>query len=568
MAHVFPKYAEIEKEGFPSGEVRLYRELEKLDDKFHVFHSVSWITKSSTGGKDGETDFLVCHPDKGILVIEVKGGRIAADYRTGTWQSTDQNGRVHKIKDPFRQALNAKFNVLQKLKEHPDWKRNGNKIITLGHSVFFPDVDTAAALKGPNAPIDIIGDRTAFSNLQGWVENTFAFWAERDKNFDQGSLGPVGLSIIEKVFARVVTAKPLLSKKIEFEEEIRLKLTKQQVAVLDNFSKVRRAVISGGAGTGKTVLAVEKARRLAQEGFKTLLTCYNVPLSEHLEQVCESSENLHICGFHKLCRRMVAEAKKHGGHDFLQEIKSEHPDKDEWTYHAPNALALALDVVELSYDAIVVDEGQDFGEEFWLPVELMLSDSRTSPLYIFQDENQDIYARVSSFPADMVPLSLTFNCRNTQKIHSAAYKFYNGQEVNPPDVEGSEIIIIEGVDAVTQAKRIRDYVSRLLTSEKISAEEITVLIADSIRRQKYEKVLKSTPLHSEYAWNIGVLKQPNTISVETVARFKGLESTVIIVWGFDELRSDNRNEVLYVGLSRAKSVLAICGNQQACKSII
>ena len=88
-----------------------------------------WITKSSTGTKDGETDFLVCHPDKGILVIEVKGGRILADYRTGTWQSTDRNGRVHKIKDPFRQALNAKFSILEKMKEHPDWKRNGNRMI-------------------------------------------------------------------------------------------------------------------------------------------------------------------------------------------------------------------------------------------------------------------------------------------------------------------------------------------------------------------------------------------------------------------------------------------------------
>ena len=91
-------------------------------------------------------------------------------------------------------------------------------------------------------------------------------------------------------------------------------------------------MVNGGAGTGKTVLAVEKAKRLAEEGFSTLLTCYNVPLSEHLEKICEGIPNLQVSGFHKLCKRTVQEAKEISQRDFLREMKEEYPNQDEWTY--------------------------------------------------------------------------------------------------------------------------------------------------------------------------------------------------------------------------------------------
>ena len=117
MARMYPDYVDIDSHGFPSGEVKLYKALKEIDDSYHIFHTVTWITKSANGAKDGEADFLICHPEKGILVVEVKGGRISANYRQGLWLSTDKHGREHKIKDPFRQATNAKFNILEKLRE-------------------------------------------------------------------------------------------------------------------------------------------------------------------------------------------------------------------------------------------------------------------------------------------------------------------------------------------------------------------------------------------------------------------------------------------------------------------
>jgi len=110
-------------------------------------------------------------------------------------------------------------------------------------------------------------------------------------------------------------------------------------------------------------------------------------------------------------------------------------------------------------------------------------------------------------------------------------------------------------------------VSTLLTSEKVNPADISVLIANSYYRKKYEKILNSLPLHSSYAWCVGGSEQSNTVNVETVARFKGLESKVVVLWGIDDLHSVKRNETLYVGLSRAKSIVAVCGSKPIMREI-
>lgn len=568
MVRLYPDYRGAYAEDTPSAEIKFYEACAALKGDYHVFHSVGWISRAEGGARDGEVDFLICRPDHGFLVVEVKGGGIRADYRTGKWSSIDRCGREHDIKDPFRQSMKGKFNVLSKLKEHRDWGRLGLRKISAGHAAFFPDVDDGRALQGPNAPVEIIGDRSDLSNLDDWLEKAFSYWSTSDANQQVSPLGASGVQLMQRVFARVVEARPLLSSQIVLEENERLRLTNRQIQTLDLLSRQRRVAISGGAGTGKTVLAVEKAKRLADEGFKTLLTCYNVPLAAHLEEVCKSHSNLEVFSFHKLCKRIVDRADRESGRDLIAEAKASFPGFSLWDHYFPIAMAYALDVVDERYEAIVVDEGQDFGEEYWLPIEMLLRDGNTSPLYIFYDENQDVYTRASTFPADASPITLSFNCRNTRAIHNAAYHYYSGSSIDPPELDGDEIEILAASDMRSQAKKILDFVSRLITVERIPSASIVVLIADRIRRKEYENALQRLSLPSGLCWkDVASIGKPG-VTLETVARFKGLESEILVLWGLDDLPSGEKRETLYVGLSRAKSILVCCGRAKTCSDVL
>lgn len=565
MAICFPDY-EIHPASFESrAEEKLYWALrEQLPENYSVFHSVAWIGRSTDGASDGEADFLVCHPLKGILVIEVKGGGISVDGG-GEWSSTDGKGVRHRIKDPFSQGRRGKYNCLQKLKEHADWRRLGLGRIGAGHAVFFPDLHDGGLLRGPDAPIEIIGDRQDLVDVRNWVDAVYVFWSGENQPHDR--LGTGGVDLVRKVFARTTSARPLISARIAEEEEERIKLTNQQMSVLDLLSRQRRVLISGGAGTGKTLIAREKALRLAREGFRTLLTCYNRPLADHLRESTEELESLDIASFHQLCHHWIERAKKELDRDLLWEARSTYPGQDEFDVLQPIALAFAAEAFGAQYDAVIVDEGQDFGDEYWMPIEFLLRDQATSPLYIFIDENQDVYSRSPSFPITSAPAVLTRNCRNTHHIHSAAYRYYRGQEVEAPPIVGGAVMRLEAPSEEKQADLIARQVTKLVAEEGVAPSDIAILIGDRPSRAEFERLLIRRPLPSEARWSKLEAAGPGSVTVETVARFKGLERQVIVLWGVDNLPDSERCETLYVGLSRAKSLLFICGSRAGCQSI-
>ncbi len=120
-----------------SAEVRLYDLFKsQLGSGWVVFYSVAWLGRTSGNApRDGETDFVVAHPARGVLLIEVKGGRIRYDGSQRQWISTDREGIDHFI-DPFEQVRTSKHALLNKLKALPAWQ---HKWIDLGHSVAFPN---------------------------------------------------------------------------------------------------------------------------------------------------------------------------------------------------------------------------------------------------------------------------------------------------------------------------------------------------------------------------------------------------------------------------------------------
>lgn len=566
MARCFPDPKDAVSES--SAEIALFAAFgEQLGPSYVVLHSVSWISRpGGQGPREGETDLLIAHPVHGLLAVEVKGGRVSLDYRTQTFLSVDKHDVAHAIRNPFDQARRGKFALLEKLKESPGWKKLDIGRFPLGYAVFVPSVGDGDRLRGPDAPAEIIGDRGDLADLNAWVERAFGYWA--GEGGQNQSIGSRGIDAVIHLFARTVSTRPLLSARLAEEEHARLSLTVRQASILDMLRRQRRVMIAGGAGTGKTLIAREKAVRLASEGMRTLLLCYNRGLADHLREQCTGIECLDVATFHQVCHRWIAQAKAKLGRDFLSEARVDLPGGHEFDQQMPLALAMAVDATGPTYDAIVIDEAQDFGDEYWLPIEMLLTHPDVSMLYVFLDENQDIYRRSANIPIPGEPMVLDRNCRNTDAIHAAAYKHYRGAEVQAPGIRGVGIERLLAPDMERQAKSIGSLVTKLVIDEGVAPHEIAILLCNPGDRPAREQALKRLPLPA--AVKLGRVEDfgPGGLTVDTVARFKGLERAVVILWAFDNSNIDQDRETLYVGMSRAKSALYVCGSREACEQIL
>ena len=567
MATLIPELSEEQLDELPSqAEAKVYRALRTgLSQEYVVLFQVAWILRrEEEQAKDGETDFLVCHPDQGYLCVEVKGGGVGFDAATGEWFSVDRHQNKHSIKNPISQGLKAKYSIRSKLNEHPRWRDLGLGNVLRGHTVFFPDIGDSGALSRPDMPAALIGTARTLQDPKSWIEGAFAYWGNDAGSFS--AIGRRGIDVVREVFAKSFVVKPMVASRLADQETRRLLLTKDQMRVLDFLYSRRRVAVSGGAGTGKTVLALEKAQRLASEGFSTLLTCYNRQLADYLANVCAGTKNLEVLSFHQLCHRQVERANHISGRDLVAEAKVTYPGKDLFDVQLPNAFAYSLEIIPDRYDAIVCDEGQDFREEFWVPLELLLSDFDRAPFYVFYDDNQNIYARAGTFPIRDEPFTLTTNCRNTVPIHLAAYKHYKGVPVSPPKVDGDDIQFEMSPGRDAQAAKINARIVDLVARQGVSAGDISVLIADAQRKADYYSVLRRLPLPKPATWLEEGIRTDNTVLIDTVQRFKGLESSIVILWGLDTIDWDRNEELLYVGMSRAKSLLVVVGTTATCST--
>lgn len=569
MATMIPVLSDFQLDSLNSkAEAKVYRAFrDHLSPDFVVFFQVGWILRrEDENAKDGEADFLVCHSAYGYLCIEVKGGGINFDGTTGEWSSVDRYGVKNPIKDPVKQALHEKYSVLTKLNENARWRELRIPKVSRGHAVFFPDIGTKRPLVKPDIPEQLIGGLDDLDSPQSWIEGVIAYWNNHEQS--QTPIGSKGLSIIREIFGRSFEVRPLLSSSLEEEEQRRIRLTSEQAKILDLLRSRRRVAISGGAGTGKTLIAVEKARRLAADGFKTLLTCFNRQLADHLAELCKSVDGLEVMSFHQICHRFIERARQSSGQYLLDEAKKSYPGKDRFLVHYPNAFAYALDVVEDRYDALVCDEGQDFSEDFWVPLELLLSNYEKSPIYVFYDDNQNLYSRASTFPIKDEPYALTSNCRNTNKIHQVAYQFYRGESVASSGIEGGPICTIEAPSFRAQATKIHAKIVDLITKDRVSAGDIAILILNNEQKTDYYESIRHFSLPATNKWLEEGWQTSETVLIDTVARFKGLEAPIVFLWGLDGKSVEKSREQFYVGLSRAKSLLFVCGTSEMCRAVL
>ena len=552
MSHI-PQLTPSQIASIPSlAEQKVYKALqEQLPKDWLVVHSLEFVMKTSKHNSHGdrEADFVIFAPEYGVLVVEVKGGGIRYNKQIDQWYSIDRYEEYHEIKNPLRQAKDAKYEIRGHLKH-----RMGDKNLLLAHGALFPDIDTVYPLASPDIPTDILGGCDTLLDLKSWIESVFEYWAGESPIYDP--LEKSGLDIVEDIYGKNVSIEPSLKIAIEDEIQKQILLTNQQKHILRQLKRRKEAVIEGGAGTGKTVLALDHARNLASQGLRVLLLCYNESLGLLLKQKSHDIESLEAMNFHMFCENRLKDVKEQTGRDLLAESKMVYPDENVFNIAMPDALANSFDVSPICYDAIIIDEGQDFKAEYWLAIEMLKEQQEDTKLYIFQDTNQAIYGKPADLPIDDIPLTLVHNCRNTKHIHNLAYQYYEGEVVESPEVDGTPVEYIIEKSVEKQAIEIDKKVHNLIHKEGIAPKDIAVIIMG-----KYDKVsplLKSSK-HKEQ-WSFKTFLPHDKVLVETARRFKGLESKIILLWiPYEETLDDT---LLYVSISRARFRLWVVADKK------
>ena len=303
MAKMYPQHLPAHVES--DAERRLFDLFKnEFSDDFVVFAQVRWLAKRRSRATDGEADFVVAHPKYGVLVIEVKGGGIGYDGSTAKYSSIDRYGKEHTIKDPFAQASASMHALVSKLREAEETSKY---TYNLGYAVALPDIEVDFDL-ATNAPEDVVIDAEGARDLKQSIIDIFRYW-----DLHQNPIGEDAIEALVGLLGRSWQVRTTVGADIAAQEEVIRLLTERQYELLDFLGERRRALITGCAGSGKTMLAVEKARRLARDGYRVLVTCYNQNLGSWLGTQLES-EGVTAHRFLSLCSQYATRAGVHPEH--------------------------------------------------------------------------------------------------------------------------------------------------------------------------------------------------------------------------------------------------------------
>ena len=425
----------------------------------------------------------------------------------------------------------------------PDW---GNRFVNTSNAVCFPDIyiRQGQVLK-PDLRREMILDHDDIEDIQPAIDWLFSnLFGDRT----YGEPGQEGLKILENYLARSFEIWAPLGVELEAEDERLIHLTEEQFQALSLLGDRKRAAIAGCAGSGKTLLAVRKAQQFADLGMSVLLTCFNAPLAEELRK---RLPNVDVYHFHGLCKE-AADRYGYALHDTSG--------KDYYEEVLPEVLLDASEEIGRVYDAIIVDEGQDFKLNYWISLEPLLKED--GYLYIFYDSNQNLYSGASNFGGliQEPPFSLTRNCRNTKSIHQLVSQFHNNPKAltaDGPDGRLPEQIVYHSENELL--RQMQKLLHHLVSEEYVDSQDIVILTPHSEERSR----LKPGTRLGNFVLTSRQEQRSNAIQVTSIHRFKGLERLLVILAEIDSKTQYNAEMLMYVGCSRARTHLIIMQDANA-----
>lgn len=533
---MIPPVMEEDNDSF--GERQVFQKLlEQLPNEYVVFHSVRWNDRNEKNTVVwGESDFTIFHPEKGIIVIEVKSGGIECADNAWSYIRSDNNQK-YKMKNPLKQAGRSKYRFIDIVEgifeNRPDYLPPQYCMVEA--AVWFPSISSrniVGELPMEFKP-EIVLYETALDNPQKYIDGIYDFYeGKRHTKLNEESCSKV----IEAFAPHYSVVASLKSKRME-RNELFVRLTREQNSLLDYLEEQRVAAIQGAAGTGKTMLAVEKAKRLAANG-KVLFLCFNRFLKDYLESLKNEDkkayENIVFYNLPKLvCDKIgVPIVEKEDILQFLDRYENY-----DW-----------------NFKHVVIDEGQDFDEdEINKLYDIALL--QDGVFYIFYDKNQFVQGR--EFPQWLLKaecrLILNINCRNTFRIADTSGKAIAIEpKVKNKAVQGD---MPQFFVCATQ-KDAHKKLSVLIDQYRSNGFEYNQICIITVKTEENSILTNVNQLGNH---RVSTSRENNTVLFTTARKFKGLESDTIIMIDIDEetFKDEGNRRLFYVGASRAKHELDI-----------
>ncbi len=530
MARSIPEYPNFES----PAEKKVWKVLvEELSGQCTVIHGAS----INHQGSNLEADFIIVWPGVGIVFIEVKGGYIRLNGNK--WSTTNAQG-IQKPIEPDNQART----VGHAFKEL--YNKTYERSLHFGWLVVFPDTKLAPGTETNECPNRHIVDKIDLGGIRDSI-STVAKQGRAERNASKEECDD---------FVQIVIQNALVVENFIDAAQNRAYAVNAATHEHADLLRIARAipsyVVEGPAGTGKTTMALQKAHELVSANKKVALICYSKGLSKYLQREVSKWQGVNRPTFTGTFHQMV---------DFWGGKTPEIPNQDWWEEGAVEEMRSRLgkrNNLEL-FDAIVIDEGQDFRDSWWEVIHSSFrtefastSESDSANLYIFGDSQQSIFGHSHYKQLPHPRLTLDVNLRNTEAI-AEVVDLLTDIEVQKLGPIGPPIqhLPADGVNVVEKAEAV---VTELL-QEGWEPGNIALLTTGSRHVENHKTYFDAGEV--DVYWKRYF--DSEEVFYSTVQLFKGLERPVVVLAINGWKREDLIEEFFYVGLSRARDLLIIVG---------
>lgn len=524
-------------------EKEVRRQLAKqLPADWFVICNVSWALQEDGRVRDGQADFVVLAPNLGMVVVEVKGTQSVCVGEDGIWRRRYKNREELLNESPPEQA-NRNLHTLVKVVK---------KELGLGENDQFPGLH-AWVVAYPNGEVEFpaslydkstIVTKNRMHQLLGSIKGAMLAkggeYIGRAFTADKAS---EAAKILTNQRFRVVTVDTELDA-VEDAKHID-ELTRQQFAALSGAFDLPRVAIIGPAGSGKTLLAIWKLAALLEEGKKAIYVCFNTALAQFLQSKYPDLAAA-IASLDSFFRGLVND-------------RTDLPnDEDKRNYFENILPGMVMDKSAFlgeddKYDAIIVDEGQDFGEGRIIALYCLLKDESSQWLF-FADNKQDLFGKkTDNILGAEVVFRLYHNCRNTDRVNAATNKVCNDEVKPMPGVPKGDL------PSITLCNR-RDLMGPRAWElvRQLSPDGGAVILSPF----KLENSCMATIRNAyglELTQDIRKLGMKGYVYFSTIYSFKGLEASHVVFVDADKPGANQSltEEAIYVAFTRATARLDI-----------